>query len=166
MRLRRLRHINLRRRVMAVYSIVEIGDPVLREKARPVPKITPNVIKLLENMAETMYDAEGVGLAAPQVGVSKRVVVVDAGDGLIELINPEIILKEGLDTDAEGCLSVPGVRGEVQRAARVVVKALNREGKEVRHEGEGLLARAFQHELDHLEGILFVDKAENITKNK
>ncbi|MHB9094340.1 MAG: peptide deformylase [Eubacteriales bacterium] len=149
---------------MAVYSIVEIGDPVLREKARPVPKITPNVIKLLENMAETMYDAEGVGLAAPQVGVSKRVVVIDAGEGLIELINPEIILKEGLDTDAEGCLSVPGVRGEVQRAARVVVKALNREGKEVRHEGEGLLARAFQHELDHLDGILFVDKAENITK--
>ena len=149
---------------MAVYRIVEMGEPVLREKARPVPKITPNVIKLLENMADTMYDARGVGLAAPQVGVSKRVVVVDAGDGLIELINPEIITKEGMASDSEGCLSIPGVTGEVQRAARVTVRALDREGREVEYEGEGLLARAFQHEIDHLEGILFVDKAQNIKK--
>lgn len=151
---------------MAIYRIVESGDPVLREKARPVPKITPNVIKLLENMADTMYDAQGVGLAAPQVGVGKRIVVVDVGEGIIELINPEIVRKEGLDTDIEGCLSVPGVRGEVQRAARCVVKALNREGKEVEYDGEGLLARAFQHELDHLDGILFIDKAQNLTKTK
>ncbi|MBU7006613.1 peptide deformylase [Phosphitispora fastidiosa] len=149
---------------MAVYRIVEMGEPVLREKARPVPKITPNVIKLLENMAETMYEARGVGLAAPQVGVSKRIVVVDAGDGLIELINPEIISQEGLATDSEGCLSIPGISGEVQRAARVTVRALDREGREREYEGEGLLARAFQHELDHLEGILFVDKAQNIKK--
>jgi len=149
---------------MAVYRIVEMGEPVLREKARPVPKITPNVIKLLENMADTMYDARGVGLAAPQVGVSKRVVVVDAGDGLIELINPEIITREGMATDSEGCLSIPGVTGEVQRAARVTVRALDREGREMEYEGEGLLARAFQHEIDHLEGILFVDKAQNIKK--
>lgn len=151
---------------MAVYRIVEMGDPVLREKARPVPKITPNVIKLLENMAETMYDAEGVGLAAPQVGVSKRIAVIDVGEGLIELINPEITLRQGLDTDIEGCLSIPGLRGEVQRAARVMVKALNREGKEVTYDGEGLLARAFQHEIDHLDGILFIDKAKNLIKNK
>lgn len=149
---------------MAIYRIVEIGDPVLREKAKPVPAITPNVIKLLNNMAETMYDASGVGLAAPQVGVSKRIVVIDVGEGIIELINPEIILREGLDTDTEGCLSIPGVKGEVQRAAKVIVKAWNRHGQEVRYEGDGLLARAFQHELDHLDGILFVDKAQNVTK--
>ena len=151
---------------MAIYRIVKIGDPVLREKARPVPEITPNVIKLLENMAQTLYDAQGLGLAAPQVGVSKRVIVIDVGEGLIELINPEIIRKEGLDTDFEGCLSVPGLRGEVQRAARVTVKALNRKGEKVKYEGEEMLARCFQHELDHLEGILFVDKAQNLTKIK
>ncbi|PKM81716.1 MAG: peptide deformylase [Firmicutes bacterium HGW-Firmicutes-14] len=150
---------------MAVYKIIEIGEPVLREKARPVPKINSNIIKLLDNMADTMYNARGVGLAAPQVGVSKRVIIVDTGEGLYELINPEIVRKEGLDTDTEGCLSVPGVSGEVQRAARVVIKGLNREGKEVCYEGEGMLARAFQHEFDHLEGILFVDKAQNLTRN-
>ena len=151
---------------MAVYQIVEMGDPVLREKARPVPRITPNVIKLLENMADTMYHAKGVGLAAPQVGVSKQIVVIDVGDGLIELINPEIILKEGLETDFEGCLSIPGLTGEVPRAAKVVVRAENRDGDMVEYEGEGLLARAFQHEIDHLAGILFVDKAQNLTKGK
>jgi len=151
---------------MAIYRIVEMGDPILREKARLVPKITPNVIKLLDNMAETMYDAEGVGLAAPQVGVSKRIVVIDTGDGLFELINPEIVEKEGTAIESEGCLSIPGVSGEVERAYRVVVKALNREGEECRYQGEGLQARAFQHELDHLEGILFVDKATKISKHK
>lgn len=151
---------------MAVYRIVEMGEPVLKEKARRVPKITPNVIKLLENMAETMYDAQGVGLAAPQVGVSKRIAVVDVGDGLIELVNPVIIHKEGTETDVEGCLSIPGVKGEVTRAAKVRVKALDRDGREVEYEGEGLLARAFQHEIDHLDGVLFVDKAENLTKLK
>ena len=151
---------------MAIYRIIEMGDPILREKARSVPKITPNVIKLLDNMAETMYDAEGVGLAAPQVGVSKRIVVIDAGDGLIELINPEIVEKEGTAIDTEGCLSIPGVSGEVERAFRVIVKAWNRKGEERRYQGEGLQARAFQHELDHLEGILFVDKANKISKHK
>jgi peptide deformylase len=151
---------------MAIYRIVEMGDPVLREKARLVPKITPNVLKLLDNMANTMYEYQGVGLAAPQVGVSKRIIVVDAGDGLIELINPEITVKQGLDTDKEGCLSIPGIKGEVQRAARVVVKATDRDGRLFTCEGEGLLARAIQHELDHLDGILFVDKAENLTKSK
>lgn len=153
---------------MAVYRIVEVGDPVLKEKSRVVPRITPNVIKLLDNMAETMYDAPGVGLAAPQVGVSKRIAVVDVGEGngLIELINPVIIQKEGFEIDIEGCLSIPGIKGEVQRYARVVVKALNREGKEVKYEGDGLLARAFQHEIDHLDGILFIDKAQKLTNTK
>lgn len=151
---------------MAVYRIVEVGEPVLKEKARRVPRITPNVLKLLDNMADTMYDAKGVGLAAPQVGVSKRIAVVDVGEGLVELINPVIILKEGMEIDVEGCLSIPGVRGEVQRYTKVKVRALNREGSEVEYEGEGLLARAFQHEIDHLDGILFTDKAQNLTKIK
>lgn len=149
---------------MGVYRIVEVGDPVLREKARRVPNITPNVLKLLDNMAETMYDAQGVGLAAPQVGVSKRIVTIDVGDGLIELINPEIVHREGTEVDFEGCLSIPGVKGEVNRAAKVTVKATDRTGKAITLEGDGLLARAFQHELDHLEGILFIDKAENLSK--
>lgn len=151
---------------MTVYRIVEFGDPVLKEKARAVPRINSNVLKLLDNMAETMYEAQGVGLAAPQVGVSKRIAVVDVGQGLIELINPVIIYKEGMETDVEGCLSIPGVRGEVPRYSKVKVKALNREGKEMEYEGEGLLARAFQHEIDHLDGILFTDKAQNLTKIK
>lgn len=149
---------------MAVYQIVEIGDPVLREKAKQVPEITPNIIKLLNNMADTLYDANGVGLAAPQIGISKRVVVIDVGDGLLELINPEILSSEGKETDAEGCLSIPEVYGEVTRAAKVTVKCLNREGKEITINGTGLLARALQHEIDHLEGILFVDKAKKVTR--
>lgn len=151
---------------MAVFQIVEIGDPVLKEKAKLVPKITPNVLKLLDNMADTMYDAQGVGLAAPQVGVSKRIVVIDVGDGLIELINPEIIHKEGEDIDVEACLSIPGLSGEVARAAKVTVRALDRNGRTVEYCGEGLLARAFQHEIDHLDGILFVDKAKKVTKKR
>ncbi|MHB1125977.1 MAG: peptide deformylase [Bacillota bacterium] len=147
---------------MAVYRILEIGDPVLREKAKEVPKMTSSIHKLLDNLAETMYDAKGVGLAAPQIGVSKRVVVVDIGDNLIELINPEIVEQEGTETEMEGCLSVPGVQGEVKRAARVTVSGWNREGQTVILTGEGLLARAFQHEIDHLDGIIFVDKANCI----
>ncbi|MGI1659139.1 MAG: peptide deformylase [Desulfitobacterium sp.] len=144
---------------MAIYQIVEIGSDVLREKAVPVKEITPNIVKLLDNMLDTLYDANGVGLAAPQVGVSKRVVVVDVGDGPIELINPVILEAEGEDTDDEGCLSIPGITGQVKRAAKVKVEALNRKGERQVIEGTGLLARCFQHELDHLEGVLFVDKA-------
>lgn len=151
---------------MAVYKIVELGDPVLKEVAKPVPKINENILKLLQNMADTMYAAEGVGLAAPQIGISKRVIVIDVGEGMIEMINPEIIEREGTETDTEGCLSVPGMVGEVPRAGRVVVKGLNRHGQEYTMEAEGLLARAFQHEIDHLEGILFLDKATNVTRKK
>ena len=149
---------------MAVYQVVAIGDEVLREKAKPVKEITPNILILLDNMADTLYAAKGVGLAAPQIGVSKRVIVVDIGEGLIELINPQILEAAGKAVDTEGCLSVPGMVGEVARAERIVLKGLNRKGKEVTYRVRGLLARVFQHELDHLEGIVFVDKAQNLRK--
>lgn len=143
---------------MSVYEVVKIGDPVLREVAKEVPKITANIGKLLVNMTDTMRAAKGVGLAAPQIGISKRVVVVDVGEGLIELINPVILDKEGEEVDIEGCLSVPDREGEVLRAKKITVQALNRSGETVTVTGEDLLARAIQHEIDHLDGILFVDK--------
>lgn len=142
---------------MGIRVIVKHPDPILREKSTEVKHITDNTIKLLEDMAETMYDANGVGLAAPQVGINKRIVVIDAGDGLIELINPEIISVEGEQIGPEGCLSIPGLTGEVKRAQKCTVKALDRNGNEFIMEGEGLLSRAFQHEIDHLNGILFID---------
>jgi peptide deformylase len=147
---------------LSIRMIVKYPDPVLREKAVPVTKISPNVLKLLDDMAETMYDAEGVGLAAPQVGISKRIFVVDCGTGIIECINPEIIERTGQEVGPEGCLSIPGLTGDVLRSAKVKLKALNRHGEEFIVEAEGLLSRAFQHELDHLNGVLFVDMAENM----
>ncbi len=151
---------------MAVYNIVETGDDVLREIAREVPKITSNIVKLLINMRDTMYANKGVGLAAPQVGVSKRIIVVDAGDGLIELINPVICEASGEETDSEGCLSVPELMGDVSRPAKVVVKGLDRNGRELEINAAGFLARVLQHEIDHLEGILFTDKAINVRRIK
>jgi len=151
---------------LAVYKIVEMGDDILREKARAVPKITPNIIKLLNNMTETMHHFRGVGLAAPQIGVSKRVVVVDVGEGLVEMINPELFNFAGQDTDTEGCLSIPGLMGDVARASSVEVKCLDRHGKEQVFKANGYLARAVQHEVDHLNGILFIDKADNVRKIK
>lgn len=153
---------------MAIRIIRLEGDPVLREVAKPVPEITKNILKLLDDMAETMYDAEGVGLAAPQVGILKRVIVMDCGDGLIELINPEIVSKEGQQVGPEGCLSIPGITAEVSRANHVVAKGLNRNGEEITVEGEGLLARCIQHEIDHLNGILFTDYVNplDLIKNK
>lgn len=151
---------------MAVYRIVETGDEVLREKAREVPKITSNIEKLLDNMRDTMYANKGVGLAAPQIGVSKRIIVVDVGEGLIELINPVICEVAGEETDTEGCLSVPDLMGDVSRAASIVVKGLDRSGRELSINAEGYLARAFQHEIDHLEGVLFTDKAVNVRRIK
>lgn len=147
---------------MAVYQIVKNGDNILREKARKVTEITPNIIKLLDNMRDTMYAANGVGLAAPQIGISKRVIVVDTGDELLEIINPEIILKEGEQTDSEGCLSVPGMLGDVTRAYRVKVKGLDRQGQELEITRDEMTARALQHEIDHLDGILFIDRAVNL----
>jgi peptide deformylase len=151
---------------MAVYQIVKIGSPVLREKAIEVKQISPSIEKLLNNMADTLYAAEGLGLAAPQIGVSKRVVVIDVGDGLLELINPEILEKHGNKVAAEGCLSIPGTTGEVARASKVRVQALNRQGEMMDIKGEGMLARALQHEIDHLDGILFVDIAKKTYPDK
>ncbi|AUM96281.1 TPA: peptide deformylase [Clostridium botulinum] len=146
---------------MAIRNIRKYGDELLRKKSRKIEKIDDRILTLLEDMAETMYSAEGVGLAAPQVGILKRVVVIDVGEGLIKLINPEIIETEGNQKDVEGCLSVPGEQGEVERPYKVKVKALNEKGEEIVLEGEELLARAFCHEIDHLDGILFVDKVIN-----
>ena len=149
---------------MAVYKIVELGDDLLKEKAKAVPKITPNILKLLDNMADTMRSARGVGLAAPQIGVSKRVIVADIGEGLVELINPEIIHAEGEEVDTEGCLSIPGLIGEVPRAAVVEVTGLSRSGENVDLKASGYLARVLQHEIDHLEGVLFIDRAISVRK--
>ncbi|MBP2662301.1 MAG: def1 [Firmicutes bacterium] len=149
---------------MPVMEIRKAGDRVLKEIAAPVEKIDRKIKHLLDNMAETMYSADGVGLAAPQVGVSLRLVVIDVGEGIIELINPEIIACEGSEEGTEGCLSVPGMYGEVERYATVTVEALNRAGKTIRINGSGLLARAFQHEIDHLKGILFIELAKTIHK--
>ena len=151
---------------MAVYEIVKNGDPVLRAQAKPVPKITSNIHKLLDNMADTMYASRGVGLAAPQIGVSKQVIVLDIGEGLIEVINPEIIENSGIETGIEGCLSIPGLIGEVPRAVKITVKGLKRDGQEVTYEVTGLVSRVFQHEIDHLKGMLFIDKAQNIRKEE
>lgn len=138
--------------------IIRTGeDPVLRQKAKLVPKVTPAIEKLLNDMAETMYEAEGVGLAANQIGIAKRIVVMDVGQGLIEMINPEIIEKSGSQIDYEGCLSLPGQRGKVERPARVKVRAQNRQGEWFELEGTELLARCILHEVDHLDGILFTD---------
>ncbi|EGL82607.1 Peptide deformylase [Caldalkalibacillus thermarum TA2.A1] len=149
---------------MGVRAIVKYPDPVLREKAVEVKRIDERLHRLLNDMAETMYAAEGVGLAAPQVGISKRVFVVDVGDenGLLEFINPEIIVKEGEQIGPEGCLSIPGVNGEVRRAQKIKVRAIDRNGETFELEAEDLLARAIQHELDHLNGVLFIDIAERI----
>jgi peptide deformylase len=151
---------------MAALKIVEIGEPVLRQKCREVTVINKKIKKLLDRMKEAMYKANGVGLAAPQVGVSKRIVVVDVGEGVWELINPEIIFQEGEELGIEGCLSIPGMAGEVSRAARVRVRALNRQGQQQVVTAEGLGARALQHEIDHLDGILFIDKAIKISRQE
>ncbi|MDK8192346.1 peptide deformylase [Paenibacillus sp. UMB7766-LJ446] len=149
---------------MSIRIIVKEPDDVLHKRAKEVTKVTPNVQKLLDDMADTMYDAEGVGLAAPQVGILKRLIVIDCGDeqGLIKMINPEIISSEGEQFGPEGCLSIPGINGDVRRFETVTVKGLDREGKELIITGSGLLSRAFQHEIDHLDGVLFTDIAEKV----
>ena len=143
--------------MMAIRKILRSEDPVLHKKCRTVETIDDRIITLLDDMIDTLYDSGGVGLAAPQVGVLRRVVVIDIGDGLIELINPEIIKASGEQTDGEGCLSYPGKYGMVTRPNKVTVRAMNREGKNFEVSGEGLLARAFCHELDHLEGKMFME---------
>lgn len=147
---------------MALRYIVKHPDPVLRKVAKPVSRIDAHIHKLLDDMAETMVAANGVGLAAPQVGILKRVIVIDVGEGLIELINPEIIEMSGEQDGPEGCLSIPGMTGEVKRAATCRVRGLNRLGEPIEVVGEGLLARALQHEIDHLNGVLFIDRAHTL----
>ena len=136
---------------------VDTDNETLRKKSREVEKIDDRILTLLDDMAETMYDANGVGLAAPQVGVLKRVVVIDVGDGLIELINPVITYKKGEQINPEGCLSVPGKTGTVARPEKVKVRALNRHGEEINIDADGLLAIALCHEIDHLSGTLYID---------
>lgn len=144
---------------MAIRKIREDGDDVLRKKSKPVEEINKRVLTLLEDMADTMYDADGVGLAAPQVGILKRIFVIDIYDdeGLRVFINPEILEVRGSQIGEEGCLSIPGKLEDVERANYVKVKALNERGEEFILEAEELLARAVLHEYDHLEGTLFTD---------
>ena len=147
---------------MALRNIVTEGDELLRKKSRTVDEITPRIIKLLDDMADTMYfENRGIGIAAPQVGVLRRVFVVDVGDehGKIEFINPEILEATGNQVCSEGCLSVPGKGAEVNRPEYVKIKALDRDGNEFVLEADGLLANCICHENDHLDGILFIDKA-------
>ncbi|MBE3577339.1 MAG: peptide deformylase [Limnochordales bacterium] len=151
---------------MAVLRIRLEGDPVLRQVAKPVPRVTRRIRKLIHDMKETMYKANGVGLAAPQVGVSERVIVVDTGEGFLALVNPVIEYMEGTQVDVEGCLSIPGVLGYVERADRVVVSGLDEDGRSRRVEARGFMARALQHEIDHLDGILFTDKATMVWREE
>ena len=143
---------------MAILRIVKEGDDTLRKISRPVKQIDKRILELLDDMRQTMYANDGVGLAAPQVGILRRVVVIDVGDELYELINPEIVSTEGDVVDVEGCLSVPGRRGKVARPETVTVRALDRKGELREYTGTGLLARAFCHEIDHLDGTLYLDK--------
>jgi peptide deformylase len=153
-----------------IRPILKYGDQLLHTPARPVEAITPEVDRLVEDMIETMYAAPGIGLAAPQVGVDLRIFVVDLTvgrdrAGLIVMINPEFVERDGMQLEEEGCLSVPGFNATVVRPARVVVRGLDREGVAQEREGTGLLARAFHHEMDHLDGTLFVDRLRGIKRD-
>lgn len=150
---------------MAKLKILKDGDTALRLKSRPVTDINKLILTLLDDMTETMRHADGVGLAAPQIGVLRRVVVIECEPGnVLELINPVIVEKSGKQHELEGCLSVPGRQGYTDRPMHVKVEALNRNGEKITLEGEGLLARAFCHEIDHLDGILYIDHAEMVVE--
>lgn len=153
---------------MAKLKVLVAGDPVLRQISKPVDRIDKKLQHFLKDMAETMYAEDGVGLAAPQVGVLKRVVVIDVGDelGLLELINPVITKREGSVVSGEGCLSVPDFEGEVERAESVECEFTDRTGQRMVLNASGLLAVCIQHELDHLDGILFVDKAQSLSRKE
>ena len=146
---------------MAVLEVMKTGHTVLKQIAEPVEFVNKKIRQLLDDMAETMYKTDGVGLAAPQVNVSKRIIVLDDGNGLIEVINPEIVKKEGSQIGLEGCLSVPELFGDVERYDKIEVHGINRNNKKIKIKAEGFLARIFQHEIDHLNGILFVEKLVN-----
>ena len=150
---------------MAKLKIVTVGDPALRSVCRPVDKITPRTLQLIDDMIDTMRAADGVGLAAPQVGILRRIVVIETPEGLFELINPKIIAYSGEQESEEGCLSVPGRWGITRRPMHVTVRAMNRHGETVDITGSGLLAKAFCHELDHLDGKLYIDCAIKMLDN-
>jgi peptide deformylase len=139
-------------------KILRFPNPILRKKAKAVKRVTTEIAKLITDMIETMKNAPGVGLAAPQVGESVRVIVADVGDGTIALINPKIVSKSGQQTFTEGCLSLPGVEAPVERAGHVVVKGMDRSGRSVTVEAKGLMATVLQHEIDHLDGYVFIDR--------
>lgn len=143
---------------MAHRNVLDGSSPRLRSVSKPVKKINQHIIDVLDDMGQTMYEERGVGLAAPQIGVLRRIVVLDVGDGIIELINPEIISEEGQQREKEGCLSFGDERGYVLRPAKIVVRALDRNGTEREYVGTDLLARILSHEIDHLNGVLFTDK--------
>jgi peptide deformylase len=152
-----------------IRPLMRYGADVLHVPAAPVTEVTPEIDRLITDMVETMYAAPGIGLAAPQVGVALRILVIDLSvgrdpNGLITMINPEFVERAGMQLEEEGCLSVPGFNATVVRPLRAVVKGLDREGHPQEIEGEGLLARAFQHEIDHLDGMLFVDRLRGIKK--
>jgi peptide deformylase len=150
--------------------ILKYGDSVLHQPTEPVEEVTPEIERIVDDMIETMYAAPGVGLAAPQVGIPLRIFVVDISvgrdpSGLLVFINPEFVERDGMQVEEEGCLSVPGFNATVVRPSRVVVKGIDRGGNEHQHEATGLLARAFQHEMDHLDGTLFVDRLRGIKRD-
>ena len=152
-----------------ILPLLRYGANALHQPAAPVAEITADIDRLITNMVETMYAAPGIGLAAPQVGVPLRIFVIDLSmgrdpNGLITMINPEFVERDGMQLEEEGCLSVPGFNATVVRPQRAVVKGLDREGNLQQVDGEGLLARAFQHEMDHLDGMLFVDRLRGIKK--
>jgi len=144
-----------------ILKIIKFPDPILRKKAKAVKRVTPEIVKLIDNMIETMQQAPGVGLAAPQVYKSLRVIVADIGQGPIALVNPKLLKKAGSQTLTEGCLCLPGVEAPVERASQVWVKGLSREGKLIEVQAEGLMATVLQHEIDHLEGKVFIDRVKD-----
>lgn len=143
---------------MTPVTIRLYGDSVLRRKSREVKEMSGDIRKLIDNMAKLMYQNKGLGLAASQVGILKRVIVADVGDGLVSLVNPKILWRQGKDVMLEGCLSIPGINLEIKRSKEVIVEGLTKEGEKVQLGAVGLLARVLQHEIDHLDGILIVDR--------
>ncbi len=150
---------------MSVIEVVRFPHQILRQQCEPVATITDEIIKLVDDMAETMYAYKGVGLAAPQIGVAQNVIVLDIGQGLISLINPEISVSEGTEAKEEGCLCLPDLSVTVERSERIQIKGIDRKGNPVTIEADGLLARALQHEIDHLHGTLIIDKLSKLKRD-
>jgi len=150
---------------MSVIEVVRFPNQILRQQCEPVTNITDEVISLVDNMAETMYAYKGVGLAAPQIGVTQNVIVLDIGQGLVSLINPEISASEGTKANEEGCLCLPDLSVTVERSERIQIKGIDRKGNPVTIEADGLLARALQHEIDHLHGTLIIDKLSKLKRD-